>query len=295
MADPAVGGSLVRAENWNPQFGDMVWGKVKSHPWWPGHVYSLSLSDDPEVHRGHREGLVLVAFFGDGSYGWFEPQELVRFADQFAEKISVGGNRPLAAAVAESIDEIARRSALALLCPCRGPDSFRPHNEDPSYLLVNVPGFDCNAEYLPAQVTAAQERFVPGKLMGFLQDAAVYPRDAAQTAGRTLPGVEMAAMLVAYRRSRYEKYDITYAEAFGVDPEKALEAEIKAEAERSQRGIDTHLPYPSSTDVHCYVIVFAVYLYWMVKLICSDVNSRFDIWGSDNFLSLWLELLVACR
>ncbi|XP_048568922.1 PWWP domain-containing protein 1-like isoform X3 [Triticum urartu] len=242
MAAPAAAGSgaVVPAgdgEGWTPSFGDMVWGKVKSHPWWPGHVYSLTLSDDPEVHRGHRHGLVLVAFFGDGSYGWFEPHELVRFEDHFVEKTSQGGSRTFPAAVAESLDEISRRSALALLCPCRGPDTFRFHNEDRRFLLVNVPGFDSNAEYLPEQVTAARERFVPQKMYDFLQNAAVQQRDAAETAARTLPGIEMAAMLMAYRRSRYERYDLTYAESFGVDSKKALEGEVKAENERSQRGI----------------------------------------------------------
>ncbi|CAM0957793.1 unnamed protein product [Alopecurus aequalis] len=240
MADPAAAGSSAvvpagGSEDWTPSFGDMVWGKVKSHPWWPGHVYSISLSDDPEVHRGHRHGLILVAFFGDGSYGWFEPHELVRFEDHFMEKTSQGGSRTFPAAVAESLDEIARRSALALLCPCRAPDTFRPHNEDPGILLVNVPGFDSNAEYLPDQVMAARERFVPKTMLDYLHSAAVEQRDAAETAARTLPGIEMAAMLMAYRRSRFEKYDLTYAESFGVEPKKALEGEIKAEAERTQR------------------------------------------------------------
>uniref|UniRef100_M8AXS0 Uncharacterized protein n=1 Tax=Aegilops tauschii TaxID=37682 RepID=M8AXS0_AEGTA len=345
MAGPAAAGSgaVVPAgdgEGWTPSFGDMVWGKVKSHPWWPGHVYSLTLSDDPEVHRGHRHGLVLVAFFGDGSYGWFEPHELVRFEDHFVEKTSQGGSRtfpaavaesldeisrrsalallcPLPwtptpsanttriggsscrtfpAAVAESLDEISRRSALALLCPCRGPDTFRQHNEDRRFLLVNVPGFDSNAEYLPEQVTAARERFVPQKMYDFLQNAAVQQRDAAETAARTLPGIEMAAMLMAYRRSRYERYDLTYAESFGVDSKKALEGEVKAENERSQRGIDTHMPNPSSTTIHCSVIVFAMYLNLMGRLPDTnpfDVNSELDIGSSNIYYFSFVELCVA--
>lgn len=298
MADPAAAGSVAvvpagGSKDWTPSFGDMVWGKVKSHPWWPGHVYSITLSDDAEVHRGHRHGLVLVAFFGDGSYGWFEPHELVRFEDHFAEKTSQGGSRTFPAAVAESLDEISRRSALALLCPCRIPDTFRPHNLDDRYLLVNVPGFDSNAEYLPDQVTAARERFVPQTMFDFLQNAAVQPRASAETAARTLPGIEMAAMLTAYRRARYERYDLTYAESFGVDPKKALEGEVKAENERSQRGIDTHMPNPSSSTIHCHVIVFAVYLNLMGRLPnsnCFDVNSELD---SNIYCFYFVELCVA--
>lgn len=229
---PAGGGD---ASMHGLRFGDMVWGKVKSHPWWPGHIYSITLTNDAEVHRGRHDGLVLVAFFGDSSYGWFEPHELVRFEDHFPEKAFQGSTRNFPLAVAEAIDEIARRGALALFCPCRGPLAFRPHHDDPRFLLVDVPGFDHDAEYHPDQVTAARERFVPRTLLDYLQDAAVEQRDAAEAAARTVTGIEMAAMLVAYRRSRFELRDRTYAEAFGVDPEKALAAEEQAAAERAQR------------------------------------------------------------
>ncbi|KAL6608210.1 hypothetical protein ACP70R_041273 [Stipagrostis hirtigluma subsp. patula] len=241
MSDPAAAGTLVPAgdgsawANGGPRFGDMVWGKVKSHPWWPGHIYSIDLTDDEEVRRGHRDGLLLVAFFGDSSYGWFEPHELVPFEDHFTEKAAQGGTRSFAAAVAEAVDEVARRSALALLCPCRQPDAFRPHPSDPRYLLVDVPGFDSDADYHPDQVAAARERFVPRAALDYLLRAAVTQRDAAEAAARTVRGIEMAGVFAAYRRATFAPRDDTYAEAFGVDPEKALAAEQKAAAERAQR------------------------------------------------------------
>ncbi|CAN6331417.1 unnamed protein product [Urochloa humidicola] len=240
MSDPAVvpaaGGGSAWA-NGGPRFGDMVWGKVKSHPWWPGHIYSVDLTDDEEVLRGRRDGLVLVAFFGDSSYGWFEPQELVPFEDHFAEKAAQGGSSrsSFAAAVAEAVDEVARRSALALLCPCRDPDAFRPHPGDGRFFLVDVPGFDSDADYHPDQIQAAQDRFVPRKAMDYLLAAAATQRDAAEASARTVPGIEMAGLFMAYRRTVFAPRDDTYAEAFGVDPEKVLEAEKKAAADRAQR------------------------------------------------------------
>ncbi|CAI9778717.1 unnamed protein product [Fraxinus pennsylvanica] len=47
------------------QVGDMVWGKVKSHPWWPGFIHNEAFAT-PSVRRTKHEGHVLVAFFGDG-------------------------------------------------------------------------------------------------------------------------------------------------------------------------------------------------------------------------------------
>ncbi|XP_066361836.1 PWWP domain-containing protein 1-like isoform X1 [Miscanthus floridulus] len=236
MSDPAAGGGGAWA-NGGPRFGDMVWAKVKSHPWWPGHIYSVSLTDDEEVHRGYRDGLVLVAFFGDSSYGWFEPSELVPFEDHFTEKAAQGGSSrsSFAAAVAEAVDEVARRSALALLCPCNNPDAFRPHPIDGNFFLVDVPAFDTDADYHRDQIRAARQRFVPRKALDYLLDAAVTQQDAAEKAARTVPGMEMAGLFTAYRRAVFSPIDNTYAQAFGVDPELALAAEQKAAAERAQR------------------------------------------------------------
>ncbi|TVU17818.1 hypothetical protein EJB05_33875, partial [Eragrostis curvula] len=194
MSDPAAAGTIVPAGGggtvWpegSPSFGDMVWGKVKSHPWWPGHIYSIALTDNAEVHRGHRDGLILVAFFGDSSYGWFEPHEIVPFEEHFAEKASQGlcTRSSFATAVAEAIDEVARRAALGLLCPCRKPRAFRPHPFDAGYFLVDVPGFDSGADYHPDQIAAARDRFVPRKALDYLLDAA--RKTPTEEAGQAAP------------------------------------------------------------------------------------------------------------
>ncbi|KAF0925666.1 hypothetical protein E2562_017234 [Oryza meyeriana var. granulata] len=245
MSDPAAAaassasGAIVHAGGggaWphGVRFGDMVWGKVKSHPWWPGHVYSITLTSDGEVRRGYRDGLVLVAFFGDSSYGWFEPHELLPFEEHFPEKKAQGGGRNFPTAIAEAADEVGRRAALALLCPCRRPDAIRPHEADPRYLLVDVPGFDTDAEYHPDQVTAEREKIAPRALLDYLKGAAVEQLDAADRLHeKSIPAIQMSSMLDAYRRSRYALQDPTYAQAFGMDFEKA-QAE-KAAAEKKAR------------------------------------------------------------
>lgn len=292
MSDPAAAGAIVPTAgggsawgNGGPRFGDMVWGKVKSHPWWPGHIYSYDLTDDDEVLRGRREGLVLVAFFGDSSYGWFEPHELVPFEDHFAEKAAQGGSSrsSFAAAVAEAVDEVARRAALALLCPCRNPDAFRPNPGNGRFFLVDVPGFDTDADYHPDQIQAARDRFVPRMALDFLLDAGVKQRDAAEAAARTVPGMELAGLFMAYRRTVFAPRDNTYAEAFGVDPGKALEAEKQAAADRAQRGIDTQIPNPSSCAIVSAVITVVVYLNSIAKrCYCCWHRSSSNFVGDAN-------------
>uniref|UniRef100_A0A0E0KYH9 PWWP domain-containing protein n=1 Tax=Oryza punctata TaxID=4537 RepID=A0A0E0KYH9_ORYPU len=210
----------------------MVWGKVKSHPWWPGHVYSITLTSDGEVRRGYRDGLVLVAFFGDSSYGWFEPHELLPFEDHFREKFAQPGGRNFPTAIDEAADEVARRAALAFLCPCHRPNAVRPHDLDPRYLLVDVPGFDTDAEYHPEQVAAEREKIDPRALLDYLKGAAVEQLDAAELVGKTkrhIPAVQMSSMLEAYRLSRFALKDPTYAQAFGMDYDEAQAAKTALE------------------------------------------------------------------
>ncbi|EEE62338.1 hypothetical protein OsJ_17127 [Oryza sativa Japonica Group] len=228
IVHPGGGGAWPRGV----RFGDMVWGKVKSHPWCPGHVYSITLTSDGEVRRGYRDGLVLVAFFGDSSYGWFEPHELLPFEEHFREKFAQPGGRNFPTAIDEAADEVARRAALAFLCPCHRPNAARPHELDPRYLLVDVPGFDTDAEYHPEQVAAEREKIDPRALLDYLKGAAVEQLDAAELIGkpkRHIPAVQMSSMLEAYRLSRYALKDPTYAQAFGMDYDEAQAAKTALE------------------------------------------------------------------
>lgn len=44
-----------------------MWGKVKSHPWWPGQIFDEALAL-PTVSETKRKG-----HFGDNTFGWFSP------------------------------------------------------------------------------------------------------------------------------------------------------------------------------------------------------------------------------
>ncbi|RWW50865.1 hypothetical protein BHE74_00042842 [Ensete ventricosum] len=195
------------------ELGDMVWGKVKSHPWWPGHIFNEGFAS-PSVRRTKKEGHVLVAFFGDSSYGWFEPAELVPFDPHYEEKSKQTTLRPFVKAVEEAVDEASRKEALALTCYCRNPFNFRPARV-PGYFYVDVPGFEIRGIYSLKQVNSARDKFVPGMALSFLQQTAMNPlsHDPACVDRR-----RNVAMMLAYRRAVFEEFDETYAQAFGVEP-----------------------------------------------------------------------------
>ncbi|KAJ8467186.1 hypothetical protein OPV22_029738 [Ensete ventricosum] len=201
--------------NWMNGFelGDMVWGKVKSHPWWPGHIFSEAFAS-PSVRRTKREGHVLVAFFGDSSYGWFDPAELIPFDPHYAEKSKQTTLRPFVKAVEEAADETSRREALAVTCYCRNTVNYRLARV-PGYFYVDVPGFEPGGIYSSKQINSTRDKFSPEKALAFVLQTAVDPLTSDHA---SIDQIKSIAMMFAYRRAVFEEFDETYAQAFGVEP-----------------------------------------------------------------------------
>lgn len=198
----------------NFEIGDMVWGKVKSHPWWPGHVYSEVLAS-PEVRRSKVEGQLLVAFFGDSSYGWFYPSHLLPFDSNFSDKCKQKcSNRNFVKAVEEAVDEVSRRSALAFACRCRNQDNFRDSGIE-GYFCVDVCGYEPGSVYSADQIRKARDSFKPTEMVDFLNQLAVSPTGNDD---QDIEFMKKKAAVIAYRKAVFQEVDETYDQAFGDIP-----------------------------------------------------------------------------
>ncbi|KAJ0976239.1 hypothetical protein J5N97_018204 [Dioscorea zingiberensis] len=200
----------------NLQIGDMVWGKVKSHPWWPGHIFNEAFAS-PLVRRTKREGHVLVAFFGDSSYGWFDPEELIPFEPHYAEKSKQTNSRTFLKAVEEATDEASRRGALAVTCNCRNQLNLR-NTDVLGFYAVDVTGYEPCGIYSWPQIEKARNSFVPSCLLSFVRKLAQNPMRCVDQHRLDIETVKSKAMDLAYRRAVFEEHDETYAQAFGIQP-----------------------------------------------------------------------------
>ncbi|KAA8545144.1 hypothetical protein F0562_019967 [Nyssa sinensis] len=209
----AVGVGLLTSLGYGYEIGDMVWGKVKSHPWWPGHIYNEAFAS-PSVCRMKREGHVLVAFFGDSSYGWFDPAELVPFDLFFAEKVQQTNSRTFVKAVEEAVDEASRRSGLGLACRCRNPYNFRPTNVQ-GYFAVQVGDYEPGGVYSVNQIKQARDSFQPRETLTFIRQLALMPTIDEQP---SIDFIKNKSTAFAYRKAVFEEFDETYAQAFGMQP-----------------------------------------------------------------------------
>ncbi|KAG1326275.1 hypothetical protein COCNU_01G002090 [Cocos nucifera] len=212
LAPPQVAAPL---EFWMHGFeiGDMVWGKVKSHPWWPGYIFNVHFAP-PDVRRTRKQGHVLVAFFGDSSYGWFVPDELIPFDPYYLEKSKQTTSRNFVKSVDEAEDEVSRRAALGVTCCCRNAKNFR-YFGFPGYVRVDVPGYERGADYSMKQIQVARDSFVPEDALSFLQQLAWAPLSEEPVG---IDFIRSKARLLAYRKAVYEEYDETYPQAFGIEP-----------------------------------------------------------------------------
>ena len=93
--------------------GDLVWAKVKSHPWWPGQIFNAS-DASAIAKKTQKSGRLLVAFFGDGTFGWLKDSQLIAFKPNFEQKVKQTNMKSFSRAVAAALDEVCRRSELGL-------------------------------------------------------------------------------------------------------------------------------------------------------------------------------------
>ncbi|KAL6551483.1 hypothetical protein OROGR_007637 [Orobanche gracilis] len=97
--------------------GDFVWGKIKSHPWWPGQIYDSK--DASEFALQHsQEGRLLVAYFGDGSCSWSLPSQLVPFVDNFKLMSADGSSKSFLNAIESAVTDIGRLVEDTITCKC---------------------------------------------------------------------------------------------------------------------------------------------------------------------------------
>ncbi|CAO2837961.1 unnamed protein product, partial [Amaranthus hypochondriacus] len=97
--------------------GDFVWGKIKSHPWWPGRIYDPSDASEFALKYKH-EGQLLVAYFGDRTFAWCDPCHLKPFEENFEEMSKQSSLKTFDSAVMEALNQFGTLFKLQLTCSC---------------------------------------------------------------------------------------------------------------------------------------------------------------------------------
>ncbi|WOL14842.1 hypothetical protein Cni_G23623 [Canna indica] len=96
---------------------DLVWGKVRSHPWWPAQI--LDPSDASEMASSVRKkDHYLVAYFGDNTFAWCDESQLKPFQMHFLQMEKQNSMNAFVTAVDTALQEVSRRVRLGMTCNC---------------------------------------------------------------------------------------------------------------------------------------------------------------------------------
>ncbi|KAJ8538309.1 hypothetical protein K7X08_014849 [Anisodus acutangulus] len=86
---------------------DLVWGKVRSHPWWPGQIFEPYATSDKAM-KYFKKDCYLIAYFGDQTFAWIEASSIKPFRMYFSQMEKQSNSERFCHAVDCALDEETR-------------------------------------------------------------------------------------------------------------------------------------------------------------------------------------------
>ncbi|CAJ2627926.1 unnamed protein product [Trifolium pratense] len=150
---------------------DLVWGKVRSHPWWPGQIFDPSDSS-AQAMKHFKKNCYLVAYYGDGTFAWNEASKLKSFMTHFSHIDKQKNSEAFQSAVDSALGEVKRRVEFGLVCSCVPKDTYD------KIKLQTIE--NCGIQQEPSFVHRVDESlnvssFSPENLMEYLRDLSKCP------------------------------------------------------------------------------------------------------------------------
>ncbi|KAJ4786231.1 Tudor/PWWP/MBT superfamily protein [Rhynchospora pubera] len=211
---------------------DLVWGKVRSHPWWPGQIFDPS--DASELALKHRnKNNFLVAYFGDNTFAWNEASVLKPFQSNFSRMVKQSGTDAFRSSVEIALAEVSWRVGSALCCGCYSG------GESGAKVKTENAGIRADASSLFGDVLFIRSSFDPVKFVGFLCELGQNPYGGFEN----LDVVVAKAQLKAFNRSRGCNFDL---------PEFSFTCAFEEEGNNVVISDKIYTKKRKSTDSECY-------------------------------------------
>ncbi|XP_047956887.1 PWWP domain-containing protein 2-like [Salvia hispanica] len=151
---------------------DLVWGKVRSHPWWPGQICAPSAASDNAKKYFKKENY-LVAYFGDQSFAWNDESKLMPFRKYFSEMVKQSNTDRFSRALSCALDEAARRIEFGLSCPCWAQEV----RDEKKFQVVENAGIREESSIIAGGDNVfSATTFSPGDVIQFLESLAKCPQ-----------------------------------------------------------------------------------------------------------------------
>lgn len=173
---------------------DLVWGKVRSHPWWPGQIFDPLDASEEARKRSKKDGF-LIAYFGDRTFAWNEAATVRPFREHFVSMEKQSKTESFCHAVECALGEVSRRVEFGLACKCLSEEVY---DQIKTQSIVNAGIQEESSRREGGDGYSNGTGFVPFDLVGYVQSLAKSP------CGETdrLDFVVARAQLLSFNRHR---------------------------------------------------------------------------------------------
>ncbi|CAN4112857.1 unnamed protein product [Withania somnifera] len=183
-------GYLIPPENEGEySIPDLVWGKVRSHPWWPGQIFDPSDASEKAI-KYHKKDSFLVAYFGDRTFAWNDASVLRPFYSHFSQIEKQSNSETFQNAISCALEEVSRRVELGLTCSCTSEDSY---NEISCQILENTGIREESSKRYGVDKSTGVTSFVPDKLIHYMKALALSPTCQADRLDLTIARAQLVA------------------------------------------------------------------------------------------------------
>ncbi|OVA09923.1 PWWP domain [Macleaya cordata] len=171
---------------------DLVWGKVRSHPWWPGQIFNSSDASERAM-KYHKKDNFLVAYFGDQTFAWNEASAMKPFRTHFSQMEKQNSLESFRVAIDGALDEVRRRVELGMACSCTPEAAYAKVKSQ----VIENHGIREEARRRDGlDKNLSGTSFQPDDLVQYIKELALYPRGGGD---RLELAIARAQLLAFYR------------------------------------------------------------------------------------------------
>ncbi|PPD91411.1 hypothetical protein GOBAR_DD11645 [Gossypium barbadense] len=156
-----------------PEFcvSDLVWGKVRSHPWWPGQIFDYSDASS-KAKKYFKKGCYLIAYYGDQTFAWNEESRIKPFRPHFSRMEKQNNMEEFHNAVDCALDKVSRRVEFGLACSCISKEAYA---EIKTEIIVNAGIREESSRRVGGDRFSTAASFDPSELVETMKALALSP------------------------------------------------------------------------------------------------------------------------